>query len=64
MPPTYVTHLLVIPPFHAGTQLTASTELKPCTPQHQVKQPAPSITSAEAKRYQRRMEEGIDIPAP
>ena len=59
-----LSHLLASLPLNTGTQITASTELQPGTPQYQDKQPAPSLTSAEVIRYQWRTEEGFDIPDP
>lgn len=45
-----------------GKYLTTSTEQGVSTPPHHPEQPAPTLTSAEVRRYQWQQEEGYDLP--
>ena len=51
--------------FYAETRQTVSKQHQSSTPlRQQAKQPAPTFTSAEVRRYKRRQEEGYDLPDP
>ena len=48
----------------AGRQQATDKEQGAATPRSHNTQPPPSFTSADIKRYQRRREEGYDVPDP